>query len=295
MGAGKEFVGLLPPKDQQPPADYNNAPAGFHNMVRNQLTITTWLCLGGIAQGILFLAVGRLALAPAVLVVAYKALLTYAQVVGWVRNPLMDDVIMKKFSAQIPDASGHYGSKPADNDIVVFLIGARSHHPLGIFGPGFKELGDYFDSMAKNLDKHSEEFGFLGMTAWANTGDSKTCPEILSVGYFRNVEGLHKFAHSEHHMGGWNWWNKDIAKMPHTSIYHEIYHAPPGNWESIYVNSRATGVNSIKSRFTDEETGQTKWASPIVDASRGLLKTSAGRMSRSQADVHEKLGISDPY
>ena len=47
-------------------------------------------------------------------------------------------------------------------------------------------------------------------------------------------------------------------------------------------------------KITDEE-GKEKWASPVVDASKGLLRTSAGRMSRSQAGEHEKMGIVDPY
>lgn len=29
MAPGKEFVGLVPPKEQQPPSDFNRAPAGF--------------------------------------------------------------------------------------------------------------------------------------------------------------------------------------------------------------------------------------------------------------------------
>ena len=39
-----------------------------------------------------------------------------------------------------------YGSKPANSDLCVFLIGTRSNHPLGAFGPGFKQLGEYFDA-----------------------------------------------------------------------------------------------------------------------------------------------------
>ncbi|KAK3073157.1 hypothetical protein LTR53_005494 [Teratosphaeriaceae sp. CCFEE 6253] len=314
MAPGKEFVGLVPPKEQRPPSDFNNAPAVLHNvghasssygtssadpvarqLIRNQLTITTWLCLGAIAQGTLFLAVGRLALVPAVLVVVYKVLVTYLQCIGMVRNPHMDGVLMKKFAAQFPDEAGNYGATPANNGLCVFLIGARSNHPLGAFGPHFKELGDFFDSMAKNLDAHADDFDFLGMTNWTNAGDRQTSPEGLSVAYFRSVEGLHKFAHSDFHRGGWDWWNKGYAQMPHLSIYHEIYQVPKGGWESIYVNSQASGINSTTSRFVDRDSGKTMWASPVVDASKGLLKTSAGRMNRSQADSHEKMGVLDPY
>ena len=149
--------------------------------------------------------------------------------------------------------------------------------------------------MAKNLDLHSEEFGFLGMTRWVNGGDRSSVNEIMQVGYFRSVEGLHKFAHSDYHRAGWDWWNKDVSKMPHISIWHETYHVPKHGWESIYVNSHLSGINSTTHKFVDPETGRTMWASPVVDASKGLLKTSAGRMSRSQGNEHEKMGVIDVY
>jgi hypothetical protein len=94
---------------------------------------------------------------------------------------------------------------------------------------------------------------------------------------------------------GWNWWNKEVGKLPHLSIYHEVYHAPAGNWESIYVNSHLSGINSTQFKVIDKDTGIEQWTHPVVDASRGLMKTSAGRMDRSQANEHEKLGIQDPY
>jgi hypothetical protein len=83
--------------------------------------------------------------------------------------------------------------------------------------------------------------------------------------------------------------------MPHLAIWHEIYHAPPGHWESIYVNSHLSGINSAQVKVIDKESGAEKWMNPVVDASRGLMKTSAGRMDRSQANEHEKLGVKDPY
>lgn len=42
------------------------------------------------------------------------------------------------------------------------------------------------------------------------------------------------------------------------------------------------------------EQGKPFFVSPIVDARRGLLKTSAGRMSASQATEHDKYN-DDPY
>lgn len=45
--------------------------------------------------------------------------------VGTKRNRELDGVILKKFSAQYPDPAGNFGNTPANQEIVVFLIGAR--------------------------------------------------------------------------------------------------------------------------------------------------------------------------
>ena len=246
------------------------------------------------AQGALVIVAGRLALIPALVLLLVRVLDAYAQSVGWKRNSQMDDVIMKKFSAQFPDEEGRFGAEPADNDIVVFLIGTRCNHPMGMLAPGFKEFGGYFPPMVKALEEHAEEFGFLGMTSWLNASDRATSSELLEVGYFRSVEGLHAFAHSKYHREAWDWWNRHVKQYPHLSIFHETYHVPKGHWESIYVNSHASGINSTTFKYTDQMSGKDMWASPVVDASKGLLKTSAGRMSRSKGDEHEKYG-SDPY
>nr|POE46774.1 monooxygenase [Quercus suber] len=247
-----------------------------------------------VVQGSLFLIAGRMALVPAALYLAYQSFITYAISTGWMRNTYMDNVIPKKFAAQFPDTDGQHGTRPADSDVVVFLIGTRSNHPLGILAPGFKDMGTFFPNMVKDLEANAEEFGFLGMTSWLNTDNRTSKSELMQVGYFRTTEDLHKFAHSEYHMKGWTWWNRHVKQYPHISIWHETYHVPKGHWESIYINSHAGGITSTTHRYLDKVTGREMWASPIVDASRGLLKTSAGRMSRSQGDEHDKLGT-DPY
>lgn len=223
----------------------------------------------------------------------YKTLDAYLMAIGWKHNIYMDGVITKKLSTAFPDESGQYGTKPANSEVVVFLIGTRCNHPLGMFAPGNQELLEYFGPMIKSLDENRDEFDFLGMTSWMNSDTRSTNSEIMQVCYFRTVEGLHKFAHSKYHRPAWDWWNKHHKQYPHLSIYHETYHVPKGNWESIYVNSHVSGINTTQHKYTDEMTGKEMWASPVVDASKGLLRTSAGRMSRSNATEHDH--IADPY
>lgn len=239
-------------------------------------------------QGGLFLAIGRLSLVPAVAVLLYRTLDTYAMVIGFKENIYMKDVIQQKFSAQIPDELGDHGSKPADAPVTVLIIGTRSNHPLGMLAPGFKELGGHFEGMAKALEANAEKFGYLGMTSWLNASVRKTGSELQQVAYFRSYEGLHAFAHSEIHRNAWDWWNTNIQKHKHLSIYHESYDVPAGHWETIYANTHASGLASTTYKVTDEKTGMDAYASPIVDASRGKLKTSAGRMNRSSGDENDK-------
>ncbi|KAI5362866.1 hypothetical protein Slin15195_G102470 [Septoria linicola] len=291
--AGQEFIGLLPTQDKRPKSHFSG-PAGVSALLRDQLTIQTWLALGAVAQAGAYAVVGYYAFLPAIAYLLLNAIETTVITIGWKSNPYMDGVLSKKFSAQIPDSQGNYGSKPASTDVVVFLIGTRSNHPLGALAPGFSTSGAYFQSMAKALEDHAEEYGFLGMTSWLNSSDRSTKSEIMKVCYFRDVEGLHAFAHSKHHREAWNWWNKNVKNMPHISIWHETYHVPAGHYESIYVNSHISGINSTTYKITDKETGETKWASPVVDASKGLLKTSGGRMARSHGQEHDAYG-EDPY
>jgi hypothetical protein len=245
-----------------------------------------------VVQTFAFLLVGRIALLPAIVWIIVTSANTSAMAAGWKHNPMMDDLIMQKFSTAFPDGEGNYGDKPADMSIAVLIIGFRNNHPLGIFAPGVKQIGEFFQQMVKDLEAHDEEFGLMGMTSWVNTADRKTQNEGMNIGYFKTVEGIHDFAHSDYHMKAWKWWNANYKQWPHMSIYHEIYHAPKGHWESIYVNSHVSGLPSTRVKGDDG-----LWRSPIVDASKGLLKTSGGRMSRSKGTEHDNIGDGwvDPY
>ena len=68
-------------------------------------------------------------------------------------------------------------------------------------------------------------------------------------------------------------------------INHEIYEAEPGQWESIYVNWQATGLGAttyLRTKDGNMKEGQVseEWISPLVEANRGKLASSAGRMGR---------------
>ncbi|KAK3648760.1 hypothetical protein LTR56_001033 [Elasticomyces elasticus] len=285
--ANQPFTGLIAPvSGQRPPSNFFAKYSGIV-ILRDNFTLTTLLCFGAIIQSLLFFTIGRLAVLPAVVYLLWRTLRAYAMTVGWLHNSYMDNVKLGKASAQFPDAEGNFSSKPADDDIVVFLIGTRVNHPMGLLAPGFKDLGDMFTQMAKDCDDHAEEFGFLGMTSWISNGLRDTNNELLIVGYFRTPEGLHNFAHSKYHTDAWAWWNTNHKTHPHLSIYHETYDVPKGHWETIYINSHPSHLGSASFKVYDNEKGEEVWQSGLVDASKGALRTSKGRMSRSKGDEND--------
>jgi hypothetical protein len=97
----------------------------IRKFVKDQLTLTSWLALGACANSLLFLAVGRLALILPFLLVAVRFGDALLMVWGFKKNPYMEDVLMTKYSAQIPNEDGTFGPKPADSQVVVFMIGAK--------------------------------------------------------------------------------------------------------------------------------------------------------------------------
>ena len=95
--------------------------------IRDCFSITTWLLLGATLQSALFLIIGRPAVFPAVAILLYKVAEAYAMKTGLIRNPHMDGVIDTKFSAQFPNSEGKFGNKPANNDVCVFILGAKTN------------------------------------------------------------------------------------------------------------------------------------------------------------------------
>lgn len=99
--------------------------------------------------------------------------------------------------------------------------------------------------------------------------------------YFKNADYVHAFAEGPLHRDAFNWWNKVVATHPHLVIFHELYQVPRGYWESVYVNTAPLGVAETMHHVAEKEgEEEERWMSPVVDARKGVLKSSAGRMGR---------------
>jgi hypothetical protein len=88
--------------------------------------------LGASIIALLFFAIGRIAFAFPILLLAYRFGGALLQTWGLKRNPYMDDIILSKYSAQLPNPDGSFGPKPADDQITVLHIGGRCNQYVSV-------------------------------------------------------------------------------------------------------------------------------------------------------------------
>jgi hypothetical protein len=113
--------------------------------------------------------------------------------------------------------------------------------PLGMMYPPYKALLGHGRAMFMEIEKNAEEYGLLGYSNYYGTDATTKCIS-MSVLYFENMSGLHRYAHSSKtHRDGWEWWTAMGSGVDLVSIGHEVYDVPEGKWESIYGNSKPFG------------------------------------------------------
>lgn len=259
------------------------------------MSLTSWLLVGALFQVLL----------TTIRVPFYVSLLLIVSVLGYrtghallitfklIPNPYMKDAILTFASAQIPNAAGEFSATPAAEPIAVLHLGAKLNHPLGGFAPHAKDLIKHADNMYKTLDSAAKQTsGYLGGNSMMAV-DKNDCIELSFISYWRSIDAIHDFAYSDAHRAGWEWWNS-VPKddITHIGINHEIFQAAPGMWETIYINHQPTlmmGTHSF--RPGDKELGgevEDSWVANVLDARRGKLRTSAGRLNKGREELKKK-------
>ncbi|KAK4096248.1 hypothetical protein N658DRAFT_501795 [Parathielavia hyrcaniae] len=262
-----------------------------YSAFRDNFYLSTWIALGAFLQGIASLVLpARHALLPIVFLLLQRLVRTVLMAHGSIPNSELDGVMMGKFTAQMPAKDGFPPTQPAEQGIVVILLATRSNHPLGLFAKGFRDMGDHMKAMLTELYEDKEEYGFLGQTSWISANERYSNNQTMTLCYFRSIEGLHAFAHGPIHRKAWDWWNSITKTHPYLSIMHEVYHAPKGHWENIYINNHLTGLANTPARMTLDS----QPARPLFDARRGGLRTQLGRLGRSNGDENDKYS-ENPY
>ncbi|KAJ6109927.1 hypothetical protein N7486_002162 [Penicillium sp. IBT 16267x] len=265
-------------------------------VIRDNFDLTTWLLFGATLQGLVVLVFpSAYAVLPPILMLSYLFSKTMLATLGLIKNPGMDGVIAGKFTTLLPDQNGVFSGKAADQNVAVILLAARSNHPMGMFGPGYKMVADFMKQMQSELANNATQYNYLGVTTWLGTGERSAANQLMFATYFRTLEDVHAYAQSPLHRQAWEWWHTITKSHPHLSIMHEVYQAPKSHWENIYINYHLTGIAAgIQSVFTpgDESNHVEKmWIHPIFDASKGKFKTHKGRLEVTEGDDNEEMFV----
>ncbi|PYI12792.1 hypothetical protein BO99DRAFT_408016 [Aspergillus violaceofuscus CBS 115571] len=304
------FTPLLPsqPLPKNGPIRFPFQPPNLSVMLRDNMTLSSWLLSGALLQGLAFTVFGPKSLIPPTMILLYRVIDHLLMAAHITRNRYMDHTLQTKFSAQYPTTpsitpqnpgstlSKYYPATPAAQPLVVFHLGARVNHPLGMFAPGWRDLGAYNQRMLAAMTADAEKYGLLGVSHW--TKDAAAAGnESMWVFYLRDYDALHRFAHDEVHMAGVRWWARVVKAHPHIAIYHETYLVNPGQWENIYINSEPTGLadawfpvaESTEDGGKETGPGGRMWVRAPVDARGGALRSASRRLQRGWLEEAEKV------
>ncbi|KAL8867013.1 MAG: hypothetical protein Q9174_005936 [Haloplaca sp. 1 TL-2023] len=211
-------------------------------IIRNNLSLQTWLLIGAVIQSLLFLALPRrFALLPPfcalVLLASKNVLISF----GILKNPYMSGAVPGKWTVPLRENGKQEGDK-----VAVFLLGASSNHPLGLLAPGFGDIGPLFDSMWEEAEADTDKSGLIGKSTVfmpVPASDEASGVALIIISYWKSIEHLHAFAQGPAHRKGWDWWEAEARKKhPHLGIMHETFEAPKGRWENVYEGFVPTGM-----------------------------------------------------
>ncbi|PVI06334.1 hypothetical protein DM02DRAFT_514960 [Periconia macrospinosa] len=208
--------------------------------------MSTWLLIGACIQALLTLAAPpRVAIAPAFVLVFSRIFAFLIVRLGFLPDRSSQHVWLGKSSAQIPRPDGSFSQNPSEQEIVVFILGAQSNHVQGRLAPGFREIGEAFTDMWRDLSKNREINGFLGKTSTLFATDQDSDNTAAWISYQRSTEDLHKWALTPVHRKGQETYFKLQKQNPHLGIMHELYSVPKHRWETIYYNFKPFGLGKL--------------------------------------------------
>ncbi|QKX61124.1 uncharacterized protein TRUGW13939_08271 [Talaromyces rugulosus] len=240
--------------------------ANLLSFFRDDFRMETWLLAGASLQVVSVLIFGRLALMLTGILLVYQLTTGLFKDQGIITTNYARDVNWGKWSTQLPDASGQ-ARGPGGEQIVVFLLGARSNHPRGRFTPGWAKIGEYFGDMWRDCAKNRQTNGFLGKTSTLIATDEDCGNTMCWLSYWKDLDSLQVFANGPVHAKGMVWLNKiGLKQYPSIGIMHETYNIPKGHWETISLNTRPFGMAATQHFVQDKESGETKRISPVVEA-----------------------------
>lgn len=247
----------------------------------SNFSFSTLLLVGACLQSLIAIFIhSKYAFLPAFFILLLRSTDALLITFKFKPNPYLAEVQPGRVTAIVPNNDGEI-TGPSTERVTILLLGAKSNHPLGIFGPEFMEVGEHLNRMNDFFNGPDAPAGFMGQTSFERK-DERGAREFSSISYWRSIEDLHAFAHSGLHRETWVWWEKNLKRMDAVGIHHEIYQAEPGQWENVYVNFQPTmlGATSFLKKGDKLVGGKVdeQWIYPLVDARRGKLAKSSARL-----------------
>jgi hypothetical protein len=261
-----------------------------HPVLSTNFRTTTWVIMGGaIVQLLSFLLTQRIAIFLCVGALVFRLIPTILISTGTILNPELGNVSPSKTTVMFPKEDGSGDLNPAGRGVALLILGIKIAHPLGFLAPGAKEAGDFFTSLVEELNNNRTKYGWLSgsIVHGIPDGGSEENGHLSIIGYFKTVKDLHDFAHGEKHRDAWNWWNKNASDLPHIGLYHETYDVPKHSWEAIYLHCPPLGLAQAKLEIEGKD-GKREWTDLIVDAKKGVWRSSAGRMGRKEGPIYDE-------
>ncbi|KAK5657953.1 hypothetical protein OQA88_2505 [Cercophora sp. LCS_1] len=166
--------------------------------------------------------------------------------------------------------------------LALLHLTVRFSHPLGVLHPGARDLQSHFLACNKRLlseSKAADRFGCMGISSWR--GDTlDTNNTFMTAYYFKNVEGLHAFAHDEVHMKAWVWFEGWAKKwgLGRIGVAHETFVVGENGFEGVGLGMPATLLAGGSMKVKREDGDQEQWWGTMVAAGRGGME---GRLGRS--------------
>ncbi|KPI42521.1 uncharacterized protein AB675_9799 [Cyphellophora attinorum] len=289
------FTPILPPSAKRPRSEAARS-SGLLNALSDIYPLTTWLLVGGSLQALLSLITNSWYTAvPVLTLLVLKFLDTLAIHFNLKKNPYLQAAILHRTAPVIPDSDGTISTEAADEKIVVFILGFKVNHPSGLFAPYLKDIGDANSAMWKELGRTAPDSGYLGSSSWSSR-DARGGVHLMTLSYFRSTDDLHRFAYGPTHRAIWDKWNKwnKAGKVDHLGINHEIFEVEKHKWEAVYLNFQPTQLGATSFlRKGDKMVGgvvDDQWVGSLMDASKGKLRTSAGRLGRDPNALESVYG-----
>ncbi|KAI9852343.1 MAG: hypothetical protein M1838_001048 [Thelocarpon superellum] len=277
------YENLIPSSATRPvaPATLMAKMSKLIMLLELNVSFSTWLLIGACLQATLVLLLPPMyALTPAAILLALRFLDTLLLTTGIRSNFYMRGSFPGKSNAQVYNEKGEL-VKAGQEKIAVFLLGAKTNHPLGMFAPGFSTVDTVVELMTAELQPgQNQDSGFLGQTVYSRK-DGNAAGELLFISYWRSMDDVHDYATTATHRMAVDWWVKNAKTYPHIAFWHEVYEADKGQWENIYVNHEPIGLGATTFLKKDGKLANgsvgAEWINPILDANKGPLRTAAGR------------------